>query len=81
VQAAFAERYADLGEVYAIIAAGSSRIGTASRDHWRHALDLYQRSAATWQDLLERGLLAEVNAGELDAVNREIARCESAARP
>ena len=79
LRAAVAERYADLGEVYSIIAATQSRRGAdATRADWRRALDMYRRSAAIWLDLRERGILAEANAAELDAVNREIARCSAA---
>ncbi len=78
LRAAFAVKYAEIGEVYSIVAAESSRGNETTRDSWQHALDMYRRSAATWTDLRDRGILAEADAGQLDAVNREIARCSSA---
>lgn len=78
---AIGERYADLGAVYAIVAAGSRRDDQTARDPWQSALDMYRRSAAILKDLRDRGLLAEANADQLDAVNREIARCSLAAGP
>ncbi len=80
-RANFATSYTDLGEVYSIVAAGSRRGSELARDNWQRALDMYRRSAAIWLDLRERGVLAEVDVGQMDAVNREIARCESVAGP
>jgi eukaryotic-like serine/threonine-protein kinase len=76
-QAAFAERYAELGEVHSIAAAASTR-DNAARESWECALEMYRRSAAIWKDLRERGVLAEPDAAKFDAVNREIARCSAA---
>ena len=78
LKAAVAEGYAGLGEVYSIVASGSKRGGESARADWQRALDMYERSAAIWLDLRERGMLAEVDVAQLESARREIARCSAA---
>jgi hypothetical protein len=81
LRAACAEQYAKLGEVHAIVAAESKQRGGTAGEHWRRALAMYERSAAMWTDLRERGVLAESDVPQLELVNREIARCSAAVGP
>ncbi len=81
LHAMMAEQFAELGAVHAVAAADSRSGNAAARERWRRALDMYRRSASIWTDLRERGMLAESDVAQFDAVNREIARCAAAAGP
>jgi non-specific serine/threonine protein kinase/serine/threonine-protein kinase len=77
IKAAFAERFSELGDAYSMAAAASQR-DVIRRDEWKSALDMYRRSAAIWTELRDNGLLAEAEAGRLEAANRAVARCTEA---
>jgi non-specific serine/threonine protein kinase/serine/threonine-protein kinase len=73
IRSAFADAYAELGHAQALVA--SSR-GAAQQEHWRAARDLFQRSHGIWTDLRDRGILSAIDHPKLDAVGREIVKCE-----
>ncbi|MFN0149316.1 MAG: protein kinase domain-containing protein [bacterium] len=74
-----AERYADLGAAHAFTAEVGSGPSDARREDWRRALEMFRRSGAIWTDLRDRGVLAGSDLVQLEAVSREIARCEAEA--
>jgi tetratricopeptide (TPR) repeat protein/tRNA A-37 threonylcarbamoyl transferase component Bud32 len=81
IRSAFADAYADLGQAYVLIASSRGAGRDAKADHWRSARDLYGRSHAILRDLRERGLLTAIDRPRLDAVERQVARCESMVSP
>ena len=73
-----ANAYANLGEVYAMLAAEAQTPLGKSRDYWREARSWYQRSLNLYHEMRAQGALRKSDAGEPDKIIGKIAQCEAA---
>jgi hypothetical protein len=70
-----AQVYSQLGASHAAIAA---KAGGTSPAEWRAARDAYQRSLDIFTDMKSKGTLNGADAGKIDEISREIAKCTKA---
>ncbi len=71
-----ADAYASIGELHARLASRASGVSSVQTERWSEARLWFQKSLDIWQDLRNKGALSLADAGKLEEVAKEIARCD-----
>ena len=74
----FADTYSDIGDVYSTIARRRKVNPDERRKNCKTAREMYERSLQIWQDMQNRGIISNVNAGKPESIIRKIAECDTA---
>jgi len=70
--------YGEVAEAYAVLAADKGALLNLTKEHWRAARDMYQRSFEIMKDLRDKGILDSEEVGEVEMIAGKIAQCEEA---
>lgn len=70
--------YSEVAETYALLAADKRTAQNLTKEHWRAARDMYQRSLEIMKDLRDKGILDSEEVGEVEMIAGKLARCEEA---
>ncbi len=72
-----ARTFSLLGKAYLLNAIRNQSVPARKKESLRDARDWFRKGLDVWQELRATGKLGAMNAGQLEEISREIARCEA----